>query len=912
MSARETLSLDGSWTFATDPQGIGEREGWFEREGFERVVEVPSPWQLYGADMVGYTGYAWYHRSFELPASFAKRGVAVRFDAVDYESAVWVNGTLVARHEGGYTPFEALLGPDLLEAGVNHLVLRAYDPKDNSEIPHGKQGSWYTRVSGPWQPVSLIARDFIFITALHVTPKPQQEAASVRVLADAPDGTPVTVTVTGPTGESVNSASTVMAAGVATMELDIASPRLWTPDDPALYTASASLLTDTLSSPFGMRWVDYKAGLIYLNGQPLYIRGALDQAFYPETVYRVPSEAAIETEIRLAKAMGLNLLRKHIKLEDPRYLDACDRLGMLIWEEPACYAKYTPQAKKRFTHEIEAMIRRDFNHPAIIAWSLYNEEWGLEWRLWKDAEKQDHVEALYHHVKALDPTRLICDNSGWAHVKTDLNDCHRYFTAPDLISECEHDLAIYVDTPEVNFVASRQANAAGVPVLVSEFGVWGLPEVSRIEKYYNGRPWWFEAQWAGHVEEFKYPATAYRHFERYGLKEIFGSLDTLAGHCQRRMMRALKPIIELMRARQDLAGYVVTEFTDIEWESNGWLDYFRNPKAGHEQFAWFNGATVVMTRLERHNARSNENLQGSLIVSNHTAHAFTGRIHWHVPGLDSLQGDLEIQVPAFGNARLDTGALDFCVPEVPRAVGATLHLDLFDGERLVAHNQEELTFSPRNVQPPDLIGPVLLWDEARQLAPALSALGVELSDTFGPGVLVVTTSLDAHVRAHLEAGGHALYLAEAGDQGPDKGDLSFRRLPRGESWDRAASVLYTRPDLFGDLPINAVFGWELEHMFPHHVLALGNFMHDFGGRNIELTSNQADLAPQRILAGYFEGWLGKFAATVARVPLGQGEVLVTTLRLLENYESQPIGEAMLHRLMALAARPTLATIQVGR
>ncbi|MNS27045.1 Beta-glucuronidase [compost metagenome] len=906
MAPRSTLSLDGTWTFAPDPRNEGQTQGWHARTGFERSVAVPSPWQLYGPDMVGYTGYAWYHRAFEVPADWAGREIALRFDAVDYEAKVWLNGKLLGTHEGGYTPFEFVIAP---ESGTNHLVMRVFDPKDNSEIPHGKQGSWYTRVSGPWQPVTLEARDAIHVSRVHVTPLPQEARAKIRVSAQAPDGQAVSVRLVDPDGAEVAVLAGTIANGEAALthafEEDIA---LWSPDSPALYTAEVTVGADTRTVAFGMRWVEVKEGLFFLNGEPLYMRGALDQAFYPETVYRVPDTAYIENEIRLAKEMGLNLLRKHIKLEDPRYLDACDRLGMLIWEEPACFAKYTPQAKARFKAEIEAMIDRDFNHPSIIAWSLYNEEWGLEWRLWRDTEKQEHVEGLYDYAKTLDPTRPFCDNSGWAHVKTDINDWHRYFTAPDLVPEWKADLSHCVDKPETNFVAGKQDNAKDIPVVISEFGVWGLPEVSRITDYYQGTPWWFEAQWAGHTEEFKYPATALRHFERYGLDRVFGDLDGLGAACQRRMMRALKPIIEEMRRRPNLAGYVVTEFTDIEWESNGWLDYFRRPKAGFNEFAWFNAPLVVGLELARHNAWVREDIEATVWYSNHTPEAYEATLRWRIAGHDGHEGELSVSIKPFTSGPLKYGPhLRIEAPEVTAPAKATLEIELVYDGRVLATNAEELTITPWDSTAVAASGPVTLRGDAQALEAGLLEAGFQLEETLGANVLLVTTTLDAEARAHLEAGGRALMIAEHGEQAPEKGSLSFRRLPRGESWDRAASILYIQPGVFGDLPVGGVMGWECEDLFPHHVVPLSNYLQDFGGRGIELPSNQADVDPAGVLAGYFEGWVGKFGAAILRLPYENGQLTVTTLRLIENYGLQPIGTAMVHRLVALCATEVATT-----
>lgn len=899
--ARPRLTLDGTWTFATDPLDRGQAEGWETHPGFDRPTEVPAPWQLMGGELLSYTGVAWYHRSFDAPAAGPDQVVWLGFDAVDYHATAWVNGTRLGTHEGGYTPFGFALPAGLLRASGNHLVLRVLDPADNSEIPHGKQGSWYTRVSGPWQPVWLETRARTHVQALHVTPEPQNgraigvppfPAVIARVRVTGDPQAEVRLTVRDPDGQIIAEGLT---QGDGEVTLAMPDTRLWSPDDPALHTLEATLGADRLATRFGMRWVERRDGLVYLNGKPLYLRGALDQGFWPETVYRPTSVAAIEHELGAAKAMGLNMLRKHIKLEDPRWLDACDRLGMLVWAEPACFYKSTARGQARFRAELKAMLDRDFNHPSVIAWSLYNEEWGLEWRLGRDPEKQDHVAALMAWAREADPTRLWCDNSGWAHVDTDLNDWHRYYAAPDQQAAWEADLARCVQEPGANFVAGRAAASHGVPVLVSEFGMWGLSTPSRILEREGGRPAWFEARWEGHTEAFKSPATAERNGPRFGLDRLFGGPDGLAAASQARMLAGLKALIEPMRRQPHLAGYVVTELTDIEWETNGWLDYYREPKAPPAAFAAFNGPVVVMCELARHTLWDSARIAGLFWVSNHTAKALSGTIRWR---LAELSGELAVAIAPY--ASVPVGRLSAAAPRVSGHAALRLDFELLVDGQVVATNHEDLHVVAQALATNAGLPTTYLHGAAGDLTEALGAAGLDVHGTPAPGLPWLACRYDDALDAHLQAGGRALLVAANGDDDLAAGFLSCRRLPPGESWDRAASLNWLDPAWFPDLALAAIPGWAWEGIYPAHALPLTEYLHDFGGRPLALTGNQAHLGPERLMAGYFEGWVGKVAATIARVPVGRGELLVTTLPLLGAYGRQPIATAMLHRLLTLA------------
>ncbi len=324
----------------------------------------------------------------------------LHFGAVDYRAEVWLNGEPVGSHEGGYLPFEFDV-INLLHEGKNELLVRVVDPTDDrdrypdfpfSEIPHGKQ-SWYGPLGGIWQSVWLEWRPRLHIAELQVSPSVEDASIAVRVaLSETPPGDcQVLYTVTGPAEGEVlqrhwmadrlklesgadrfSRRQTVARVGRAADRLKLESggggrpangmyaaasipesllqgvirlaapPRLWSPDSPSLYTVMTTLVIDgravhSTAKHCGFRTVEARAGRIYLNGEPIYLRGMLDQAYYPETIYTPPSLELLEAQACTAKALGFNCLRTHIKVEDPRYYDVADRLGLLIWTEiPNC------------------------------------------------------------------------------------------------------------------------------------------------------------------------------------------------------------------------------------------------------------------------------------------------------------------------------------------------------------------------------------------------------------------------------------------------------------------------------------------------------------------------------------------------------------------------------------------------
>lgn len=881
----EIRTLNGLWTFTIDPRGRGEEEKWYCGLPAGDRYPVPGVWQTYRKELYSYTGYAWYSREFTLEPELRGKRIFIEFAAVDFRADVWLNGKKLGMHEGGYTPFRFEV-TDLVRGGeANLLVVCVFDPEENQELPHGKQGSWYSRVSGIWQDVRLLIYNEAFIEKVKITPDLDQDTVHFTVLCDGVNNlidpnVEIMIYAAEDRGRMIEKRSFPYRDD-HTYSLGLTDPCYWSPSSPWLYHTEiilkdGTIPRDRMVTYFGLRKIHWEAGRLFLNNRPFYLRGALDQGFWPETIYYAPSESLIQEEIKKARDMGFNLLRKHIKTEDPRYLYWADRMGMLIWAEPPNCAKWSELAKARFKKELFALIERDYNHPSIIIWSIYNEEWGLEWRLRNDREKQLWVNELYREVKKADPTRLVCDNSGWAHVCTDLNDYHRYFAVPELAEEWRADLTRIVEHPEENY--ALPANHWGEPILISEFGMWGLPETDQITgEDLDAVPWW---QGSARIfkEEFKIPATAARNFRKYGLDRIFSNLNELARAAQEREFRGVKFIIEEIRKRPEIAGYVVTELTDIEWETNGFLTYNRQLKAGFAKAPYFNGETIISADLNKRNFWCGETLRVRPVVVNNTDQDFQGEIVWNLNGTRLSE---KTPLTVLASAVTPGHEVLLPLPNVDTPQRLCLRYELRCGERVICQNEEELTITPPAARVVN--GPVVY---PVGLPPAfiteLVKNGFKLAPDGKAAGLCLTTALTPEVRAHLEAGGHVLWLAESQMTGDG---FTLKKLVEGENWDRAAAVNFLDPSLFPGVPVAKVPGWEMAGLYP-----------------ATLVTNLDTLPGVRMYGGMFQGWLGNLDGFLVELPLESGRIWITTLRLGASYNQQPIGTLMLNQLMLRAGR----------
>jgi Glycosyl hydrolases family 2/Glycosyl hydrolases family 2, sugar binding domain/Glycosyl hydrolases family 2, TIM barrel domain len=424
LARKQWTNLNGTWSYAITP-GEAPKPSTFEKQ---ILVPFAIESQLSGAGAwVAPDQRLWYRRTFATPALPRGSRLLLNFGAVDWEAVVYVNGTSAGVHRGGYDPFTLDI-TDRLRPGVaqQELVIAVRDPTDEGQQPRGKQvrrprSIWYTAVTGIWQTVWLETVPAWHVSGLRIDPDLDRGQVAVSVGterrgdAGRVDASRVTITVLDGTRE-------VGRAEGPTATIPIPAPHTWSPADPFLYHVRVTLSSgDEVESYFGMRSIAVRADAagvqrLFLNGEPLFQLGLLDQGWWPDGLYTAPTDEALAFDIQKTKDLGFNVIRKHVKVEPARWYYHADRLGMLVWQDMPSADNKGPDAQENFTTELKALIDNLRNHPSIVMWVPFNEGWG-----------QHQTAERVAWIKSADPTRLVNNTSGWTDAKVgDVADLHAY------------------------------------------------------------------------------------------------------------------------------------------------------------------------------------------------------------------------------------------------------------------------------------------------------------------------------------------------------------------------------------------------------------------------------------------------------------------------------------------------------
>lgn len=539
------LDAAKQWRTATPPEVINQRI----RVPFSPEASLSCVGRQLKPDEL-----LWYRRSFDLPAIPARGSCILHFDGVDFACAVYVNGSKVIEHEGAYLPFEADI-THLLQEEDNTIEVCVYDPSETGTQLRGKQrlarsGMWYTAQSGIWQSVWLEAIPRTHVEELLV--EPDLESGDLRVAVRANGISMLTVEVFDGQQRVARGVQSRRVGGLMSIDLHISDHKLWTPDTPQLYDLHVVYGEDDLRSYVAFRSVsvepdDQGVMRFCLNHQPLFLRGLLDQGYWPDGLLTPPSREAMASDLRMVLREGFNLVRKHIKVESERFYALCDQMGVLVLQDMPSggdvpsdhWSRDLPTLWRRSWHgqrddtdkgrsrlggadkayqdewlrTCEDVIGRLSGHPCVVGWVLFNESWGQF-----DAAKATQL------AWDLDPTRPVLSCSGWYDQGTgDIRGIHNYFRGMHMF-----------DDPYAE--KGKPSNRAQ---MVSEFGglTWRVEGHAQLDHTYG------YAEFTS-LEEWR---SAYR--------EIIAQMDALEA--------------------EGLSGYVYTQVSDVEEETNGLVTYDR-------------------------------------------------------------------------------------------------------------------------------------------------------------------------------------------------------------------------------------------------------------------------------------------------------------------------------------------------
>jgi len=564
----EWMSLNGQWDFALDHDArwrIPAHVTW------NATITVPFSPET-PASGIGNTGFyraCWYRRTFTPPPLQPGQRLILHFGAVDYAATVWVNDQLAVRHEGGYTPFKADIS-DLLIAGESQtIVVCAEDDPHDLAKPRGKQdwllnphAIWYPRTTGIWQTVWCERLPATAIRSLRWTPNLTNWEIQLDAETDGVRHEGLRLRVMLHVGTQLLADDTYrVIAGEVHRHIALSDPGiddyrnelLWSPHQPTLIRATIQLwanrgeLLDEVKSYTALRQISTQGDRFLLNGRPYHLRMVLDQGYWPESGLTAPDDTALQRDVELAKAMGFNGVRKHQKIEDPRYLYYADLIGLLVWEEMPSAYRFTKASIARLTEEWRAAIDRDYSHPCIVAWVPFNESWGVP-DLTENREQRHYVQALYHLTQTLDPTRPVIGNDGWESIATDIIGIHDYDNDPQEIARRYQSEEVIGrlftrERPGGRLLTIDGQPYTGQPIILSEFG--GIAFSADTE-----------ATWG-------YARSA-------DAQEFDGQYAEL---------------LRVVRSLQLLAGFCYTQFADTYQESNGLLYADRTPKIPLEQIS---------------------------------------------------------------------------------------------------------------------------------------------------------------------------------------------------------------------------------------------------------------------------------------------------------------------------------------
>ncbi len=570
---KDWVNLNGDWSYEFDFVGSGLEKRMNESKGFDGKITVPfcPESKLSGIGYTDFINNIWYHRTIQMPTDWTGKNVMLNFGAVYYNSEVFVDGKLAGRHFGGSTPFAVDVTEWLKDGKEHQLVVHAYSDTRTTKQAAGKQNvrkdpfeCMYTRCTGIWQTVWMEPVDKNALDSAQVITDIDQNQIIIHPRFYSQGGNELTVILKD--GKKEVASRTVKANNASTVVLPIKSPKLWSPSSPFLYDLTYIVkdadgkVVDEVQSYVGIRKIHVDGNKIYLNNEPFYQRLVLDQGYYPDGIWTAPSDEALRRDIELSMEAGFNGARLHQKVFEERYHYWADKLGYITWGEAPSWGMDAndPEVARNFLTEWTEEIVRDRNHPSIVTWTPFNEEF------WPDrVQFPRFVSDIYDLTKHLDPTRPVHDVSGGTHVKTDIWGAHHYEQDPERLKDVVFNGERWFQTPYEPIDVYRTNTGFNRP---TDFNFYEYPQYDKN----TNKPYLLDEfggiKWVKGQDAFSGNTG-----ESWGYGEPPHSLEEFYSRLEGQ-------VDALMSISDNVWGYCYTQLTDVEQEQNGIYFYDRTPK----------------------------------------------------------------------------------------------------------------------------------------------------------------------------------------------------------------------------------------------------------------------------------------------------------------------------------------------
>jgi len=949
VGTRDFKSLNGSWQIIFDRNNEGREKKWTHKDNFPeegmKDITVPVCWELIEKD---YEGVAFYRRIFRVPADWQGRTVRLHFDAVNFRAEVWLNNTAVGFHEGGFTPFEFEVSDLLKSDKENTLIVRVVGPvlmQDKTIDGMGKMETpqWRGAITGGiWQPVILITTGEVYVKDVFIEPRITDNTARVNLDLKHTGASSVTARVDLAI-HPVNRPDQVAANIQQTWKLKpgsnkqswtvkIPGAQYWSPDNPFLYRTNITItidgeVSDQWNTRFGMREFTIRDKKFWLNGKPVYLKAAFFEGLYPTRLAYPDSRQMAIQEIQLAKDAGFNMIRPWRKPPPPMWLDLADSMGVLTIGSLAIecmdFPSESAQLPRWVENEVQESILRDRNRACVVQWELFNEL------------KRPVLKRLLHPMtilaRELDPTRLILDESGgWAQGANiflpyesepiKFNDIHDY-PGPQINEEVYNKLLLagrktHAEMREMG-LSGRLPGRNVVPGLMtyfSELGYGSLPDLVDNNKRFSvtGNP--------------IAPPTIYHRrladqhrkaLKESGFDQIYPDLEKFCRGTQQIHGTANKRMIEAVRCNPNVRGYCVHALTAGDWIMGaGLLDLFRHPKDYvYDQTKAANQPCIVSIRIRPRN----------VYAGCKTDIEITG-----VNESDPIQGMLKIEISDSGGKMIFAETIQALM-----ASGITqlfsLNLDtkelrgtcnikagfMADHDSLVAGN----TYSFDVFAEEDLavsVEPIAVIDPGNLLKPFLEVKGIDFVDfdtntDHSLPVFVSPTEANTPVQENsfrelelfISEGGTAVYMhgdglnAPFGNAGkaPSLLPVHARLKQARGNWNCIPHLILEHP-LMDGLPVNCMMGPVYENVWAKSTLL------DIDGETV-VGSIGYDWFPdydrsRRHYHGPGDTWWG---SDLSVIPLGKGRCIISTLRIIQNLNEDPVADILFYNMMDYATGP---------